>query len=246
LEKLLRRGSSEEEIMNKIIQSIAAIILPIAIMLTFVFAGLYIFVDMTNESGALLTYAESHSEAPAVIEPTEPTTPHTFDFGSLTPETRDNIPREMIVEYLAAAITEPVAPVIETAASDPTEPPEITTERVTEAVVEITAKPTEPAPEWISLGIFELTAYCPCSKCNGVWAGMTASGAVPQAGRTIGANTTVLPFGSVVMIDGFGEYTVEDTGGAMKRNDRLLDIFYDCHDEALAFGRQYAEVRVRK
>ena len=108
---------------------------------------------------------------------------------------------------------------------------------------------SEPEPE--SLGEFVLTAYCSCVKCCGEWSAehpsrigtdyvqKTASGTIPTAGRTISVDTSVIPFGTTVIIRGH-EYVVEDRGGAIKGNK--IDIFFDDHDEALEFGRQTAEV----
>lgn len=109
--------------------------------------------------------------------------------------------------------------------------------------------PSEPEPE--SLGEFVLTAYCPCVKCCGEWSAehpsrvgtdyiqKTASGTIPTAGRTISVDTSVIPFGTTVIIHGH-EYVAEDRGGAIKGNK--IDIFFDDHNEALEFGRQTAEV----
>lgn len=88
-----------------------------------------------------------------------------------------------------------------------------------------------------SIGTYKLTAYCPCSKCCGKWAGgNTSSGTIPTQGRTVACNT--LPAGTKVNINGH-DYIVEDTG-SMKGN--VVDIFFNSHQEALNFGVQYAEV----
>lgn len=92
-----------------------------------------------------------------------------------------------------------------------------------------------------SIGTYKLTAYCPCSKCCGKWAGgNTSSGTIPTQGRTVACNT--LPAGTKVNINGH-DYIVEDTGN-MKGN--VVDIFFNSHQEALNFGVQYAEVFVYK
>ena len=70
----------------------------------------------------------------------------------------------------------------------------------------------------------------------------TASGAVAKAGVTVAADTSVLPFGTVVVINGH-EYIVQDRGGAIK--GEKIDIYFDDHQEALKFGVQYAEVYVK-
>lgn len=96
---------------------------------------------------------------------------------------------------------------------------------------------------YVSLGIFELTAYCPCPICCGIYSNMTnpttASGTRATEGRTIAVDTSVIPFGSQVVING-RVYTAEDTGGAIKGN--RIDIYFESHTEALYFGRQKAEV----
>lgn len=121
------------------------------------------------------------------------------------------------------------------------------TEPVTEDVA-------EPEPELVCIGTYRLTAYCSCEKCCGYWATVrpldsegnpivyTSSGAVAKAGVTVAADTSVLPFGTVVVINGH-EYIVQDRGGAIK--GEKIDIYFDDHQEALKFGVQYAEVYVK-
>ncbi|MBQ8317842.1 MAG: 3D domain-containing protein [Lachnospiraceae bacterium] len=96
---------------------------------------------------------------------------------------------------------------------------------------------------YASLGEFELTAYCPCPICCGIYSNMTnpttASGTRATQGRTIATDTSVIPFGSKVVING-KVYTAEDTGGAIKGN--RIDIYFESHTEALYFGRQKAQV----
>lgn len=91
-----------------------------------------------------------------------------------------------------------------------------------------------------NLGTFKLTAYCNCYQCCGQWAGgATASGTMPTANNTIAVDTSVIPFGTKVVINGT-TYTAEDTGSAIKGNK--IDIYFDSHQEALNFGVQYADV----
>lgn len=86
------------------------------------------------------------------------------------------------------------------------------------------------------LGRFRLTSYCPCPICCGSWSGgLTASGTVPTAGRTVAMGG--IPFGTKLLINGH-VYTVEDRGTAYGH----VDIFNNTHSQALAFGSQYADV----
>lgn len=90
-------------------------------------------------------------------------------------------------------------------------------------------------PELVSIGTFTAYAYCPCEKCCGQWSGgPTASGVMPEEGRTVAADWDVLPAGTEIYIDGIGWRTVEDTGGAIRGN--TIDIFFESHEEAAAFG----------
>ena len=102
----------------------------------------------------------------------------------------------------------------------------------------IREEPEKPDVQMISL-VCELTAYCPCEKCCGQWAGgNTASGTVPTAGRTVGVDPEVIPLGTTVYIDGQA-YRAEDTGAF---TGNIIDIYMDSHEEALRFGRKEATV----
>lgn len=107
----------------------------------------------------------------------------------------------------------------------------------------------------------EVTAYCPCGQCcgweRGRWGrpvfaygpqkgqpkrvGITASGTRARPG-TIAADTTLLPFGTIVYVPGYGYGRVEDRGGAIR--GRRLDVFFRRHGDALEWGRQTLDVKV--
>lgn len=95
----------------------------------------------------------------------------------------------------------------------------------------------------ISLGEFKVTAYCPCEACSGLWGDTTFTGTKAEAGRTIAVDPDVIPLGSRVEIDG-DTYVAEDIGGAVKGNH--IDIYFNTHDEALEWGRQFKEVLLIK
>lgn len=102
----------------------------------------------------------------------------------------------------------------------------------------------ESEPQLVSLGSWKITAYCACKKCCGKDPdhpkyGITATGTVATQGRTIAADPKVLPYGTVVVIDGH-EYIVEDCGGAIK--NQRIDVYFDTHEEALQWGVKHLEV----
>lgn len=98
----------------------------------------------------------------------------------------------------------------------------------------------ENTGSWIR---FTATGYCSCSKCCGKTTGRTASGTKATAGRTV-AMSSKYAFGTKVEIKGYGTYTVEDRGGAIKGNK--IDIYFDNHQDALNFGRKTVYLRVVK
>ena len=121
-----------------------------------------------------------------------------------------------------------------------TEPREPAKASFRPVVVQTMAEPYEE-PELVSLGTFTVYAYCPCETCCGQWSGgPTASGVLPEEGRTVAADWDVLPAGTEIYIDGFGWRTVEDTGGAIRGN--TIDIFFESHEEAAEFGIQEVEL----
>ena len=86
------------------------------------------------------------------------------------------------------------------------------------------------------------TAYCNCAKCCGRWSGgPTASGVMPEQGRTIAVDPSVIPMGSAVVYNGH-EYIAEDTGSAIK--GKRIDIYYDSHQDALEWGVQEITIYV--
>ena len=107
-----------------------------------------------------------------------------------------------------------------------------------------------PATEYaycddVFLGEFTLTAYCPDSCCCGKWAsGYTATGTLATEGRTIAVDPKVIPYGTHVLLiwlDGTQHsYIAEDCGGGVNGNH--IDVFFNDHQAARAFGVQSAMV----
>lgn len=93
-----------------------------------------------------------------------------------------------------------------------------------------------------------VTGYCPCRKCCGAFAdGKTASGKRINynGGKFIAADTSLLPFGTMVSIPGYNggrPVPVEDRGGRIK--GRRLDLFFFSHHQAKQWGARRIEVTV--
>lgn len=88
--------------------------------------------------------------------------------------------------------------------------------------------------------LFVITMYsigCDVKESN-----PTKSGVLPVVGFTVAADPKVLPIGSIVVIEGFGERMVQDIGGKVK--GRHIDIFVESCSEAREWGRRVKNVRV--
>ncbi len=156
-----------------------------------------------------------------------------------------------IEKEIPTEVPEPTEDIVRWEQEERTETHEEHTETHVEPLeVEVVTEPT-----LISLGEFRLTAYCSCEKCCGVYAQnrptddygnelvLGASGMLLEAGRSIAVDPDVIPYGTVVIIDG-QEYIASDCGGAIKEN--RIDIYMgDSHSDALDFGVQYAEVFIK-
>ena len=86
------------------------------------------------------------------------------------------------------------------------------------------------------MGNFKLTFYA--------GDGITASGRTPRVNHTIAADTSLLPMYTKVYIEGWGTYTVEDRGGAIK--GKKIDIFVSSNSVARKYGVKYADVYIVK
>ena len=95
---------------------------------------------------------------------------------------------------------------------------------------------------WERLGRWKLSFYCPCHTCSGNWGHRTSSGATCVEGVT--AACAILPPGTVVKIDGYGERVIQDTGSGVR--GQHLDIFMESHKQCLNHGVKYREVWIKK
>jgi 3D (Asp-Asp-Asp) domain-containing protein len=93
-----------------------------------------------------------------------------------------------------------------------------------------------------------VTAYSPHAASCGAFAdGQTATlhSVRTNGGALVAADTSVLPYGSMLTIDGYasdGIVPVLDCGGAIKGN--RLDLLFPTHEEALEWGVRRIEVVV--
>ncbi|UKJ78741.1 LysM peptidoglycan-binding domain-containing protein [Priestia megaterium] len=88
----------------------------------------------------------------------------------------------------------------------------------------------------------EATAYTAnCAGCSGT----TATGVDLKANpnqKVIAVDPSVIPLGSKVYVEGYGEAVAADTGGAIKGN--RIDVFVPAEGEAQQFGRKSVKITV--
>ena len=118
-----------------------------------------------------------------------------------------------------------------------------------------------PPPTEEEKGDVLVTGYCNCGDCCGwefSWLGfgppvytygpmrgsrkkigVTARGTVARHG-TVAADPQVYPFGTRLLIPGYGTGVVEDVGGAIK--GRHIDVWFSSHETALLWGRRNLKV----
>lgn len=101
--------------------------------------------------------------------------------------------------------------------------------------------PEEPQAQGRTLTV-ESTAYT--AYCNGC-SGITATGidlrSNPNA-KVIAVDPNVIPLGSKVYVEGYGEAIAGDTGGAIKGNK--IDIHVPSKDQAYSWGRRTVNVTI--
>ena len=101
-------------------------------------------------------------------------------------------------------------------------------------------------------GDFTMTAYCNCVSCCGSWSihhssrvgtgyvQRTAGGFIPTPGVTVAVDTSVIPIGTWLYIEGYGIRQAQDTGSGVK--GKWIDMYMGSHTEALVIGRRTVTV----
>jgi 3D (Asp-Asp-Asp) domain-containing protein len=92
----------------------------------------------------------------------------------------------------------------------------------------------------------EATAYCACKICTGKEPGhpaygITASGERVRPGM-VAVDPTVIPLGTRLWVEGYGEAEALDTGGAIK--GKIIDVYFPSHQQALEWGRKQVTIRL--
>jgi N-acetylmuramoyl-L-alanine amidase len=111
-----------------------------------------------------------------------------------------------------------------------------------EAVTKASAPVSAPASgKEMTVSATAYTAHC--TGCSGVTA--TGQNLISNPNqKVIAVDPTVIPLGSKVWVEGYGEAIAGDTGGAIKGNK--IDVFIPSQDAAMAFGRKTLTIKILK
>jgi len=90
--------------------------------------------------------------------------------------------------------------------------------------------------------IVEASAYtASCEGCSGITATGINLKTNPNA-KVISVDPTIIPLGSKVYVEGYGEAIAGDTGGAIKGN--RIDVFFPSQQDAINFGVKQLKVTI--
>lgn len=97
----------------------------------------------------------------------------------------------------------------------------------------------------------KLTAYSPLDNRDGQQAqgNPTRTSTGRRVGRHIAAaDPKKLPYGTILEVPGYGLVEIQDTGGALRRDNKniRIDLFHETYNSAMNFGVREAEVKILK
>lgn len=102
-----------------------------------------------------------------------------------------------------------------------------------------TQVPTAAAGKEMTVTATAYTAYC--TGCSGTtYTGINLRANPNQ--KVIAVDPSVIPLGSRVWVEGYGEAIAGDIGGAIKGN--IIDVFLEHKQEALNWGRRTVKIKV--
>lgn len=135
-----------------------------------------------------------------------------------------------------------------TAKEEPVEaaesPEPVVKEATTEQVEQPAPVSNNEAPAADNQATFEMEATAYTAYCDGC-SGVTATGIDLRNNpnkKVIAVDPSVIPLGTRVHVEGYGEAVAGDTGGAIQGNK--VDLHFPTKEEAIQFGRQTVTVTI--
>jgi 3D (Asp-Asp-Asp) domain-containing protein len=95
-----------------------------------------------------------------------------------------------------------------------------------------------------------VTGYCPCKICCGQMARGKTSQNTSAWVRGCAADPRAIPYWTKLIIPGYGDAVVDDTGGAMRRSYRKgithIDVRFKTHWSAKQWGSRWMDIYVEE
>lgn len=113
------------------------------------------------------------------------------------------------------------------------------TNSVTAAQTQPVSVPANNASQTFTMRATAYTAYC--EGCSGITANGTDIRSNPNL-KVIAVDPRIIPLGTRVWVEGYGEAIAADTGGAIKGNK--IDVFIPTKGQALEWGVKTVTVKV--
>ena len=90
--------------------------------------------------------------------------------------------------------------------------------------------------------IMEATAYYPGPNNYGGAVGNVTAFGLPARRGVVAVDPYVIPLGTRVHVDGYGDAIAGDVGGAIR--GRRIDLCFNTYEEAIQFGRRNVTVYI--
>lgn len=150
-------------------------------------------------------------------------------------------PKEDVNEEPEKVTEEPKEETDEEVNNEVQEEPEETTEEPQEAVKDESDESNSEAPEGKTMTVSSTAYTAACDGCSGVTATGVDLNDNPNQ-KVIAVDPDVIPLGSKVYVEGYGEAIAADTGGAI--NGEKIDLHVSDKDEANSYGVQDVNITV--
>ncbi len=100
----------------------------------------------------------------------------------------------------------------------------------------------DSVPRYSKVMSMVATAYCPCNKCNYPYGGQPSYIGLPLGQGIVAVDPKVIPLGTRLYVEGYGNAVAADVGNAIVGN--RIDLCYPDHQSATSFGIQNVKVYV--
>lgn len=133
--------------------------------------------------------------------------------------------------------------------SKSSEPAAKATQVKTNPVSKTTSNNTAPSGSTVSRGsnsgkvlTMVATGYDGCYECNKPYYGQPSYIGLPLRRGIVAVDPHVIPMGTRLYVEGYGEAIAADQGNAIKGN--RIDLYFDTHQQALNFGKKTVKVTI--